>query len=126
MKNQFGKELRRARRLADLTLKQRADAGGISVAQVSGIEHGDRNPPSEKIIAKWLGMAGCAERLEEFTDLARKAMKRITVEAARGRDPEETSLVFALARQYEEDGFTEEQLDQLRKIVGKRKPGGKA
>lgn len=118
MKTPFGKELRRARRLADLTLKQLAEAGGISVAQVSGIEHGDRNPPSKQIIAKWLEMAGCAERLHEFLTLANQATKRITVEADKARGDEQTSIVFALARQYEEQGFTDDQLAQLRKIIG--------
>lgn len=120
MKTSFGKELRRARRLAELTLKQLAEAGGISVAQVSGIEHGDRNPPGRAIIAKWLEMAGCPERLKEFLTLANQATKRITVEADCARGEEQTNIVFALARQYEEQGFTDEQLAQLRKIIENR------
>ena len=99
----FGKELRRLRRSADLTLNDLATAAGCSVVYVSQIERGAKPPPSIVHISAMLKAIGCAEKFPDMVRLAIKSRKAVEFEL-KNRSPEETEMLVTLARSSDELG----------------------
>lgn len=118
----FGSVLRKTRRAAGENLETLANDAGVSIAYVSKIERGEKNPPSDEVIASWLRLLGCEERLVEFLNLARQSVKTIQV-AIKHEDPLATDVLTALARAYEDpDGAVA--WNDIQKIILRKK--GKA
>lgn len=114
MSERFGDALRRNRHDAEKTLGDVAELLGVSVVYVSDVERGNRGPFSNERIIKVAELvntdpapliaAAAAERGVFEYDIANAK----PLEAAVVRD-----LVSGLAR----GGFTDEQLEQIKKIL---------
>lgn len=103
----FGDTLRQARRGLRKTLLDLAEASNLSVTYVSQIERGERNPPDELVIRKWLAVLNCPQRLGEFVELARNTMTRVNVPLDTQRK-EANDVMMSLARRYEENTLNED------------------
>lgn len=112
----FGEELRTIRRSAKLTLLDLAEAANLSVAYVSQIERGERNPPNSAIIAVWLKQAKKLSRLKDLIELARVSQTRVSVPLDNKRS-NANSVLTALARSYEENNLGEDVWTQIHNIL---------
>ena len=114
MSNSFGDELRKSRQDAEMTLGDVAKMLGVSVVYVSDVERGNRRPFSnERIlkIAEFLDTDPApliAAAVSERGSIEYDFTKANRLEAAVVRD-----LVSGLAR----GGFTDNQLERIRKIM---------
>jgi transcriptional regulator with XRE-family HTH domain len=116
----FGNELRAIRRNAKLTLLDLAKVAGLSVAYVSQIERGERNPPNNTVIVIWLRLMKCSHRLDEFIELAKSSQTRVSVPLDNTRS-KANSVLTALARSYEENNLGEDVWTEIRTIL--ERPG---
>ena len=114
----FGNELRIVRRNAKLTLLDLAKVAQLSVAYVSQIERGERNPPDQSVIASWLTLMNCSSRLQEFLNLAKSSMTRVSVPLDNKREGA-NSVLTALARSYEANNLGEDVWMEIKKILEK-------
>ncbi|HWI27418.1 MAG TPA: helix-turn-helix transcriptional regulator [Stellaceae bacterium] len=93
----FGERLRQLRAERGISLKQMAEALGVSAAYLSALEHGRRGRPTHAIV-----VAICAQlniiwdEADELHRLARLSHPRITVDTA-GLSPAATELANLLA-----------------------------
>lgn len=121
----FGVALREARRDAKETLLSLASSTSPpqSVAFVSQVERGEKNPPSEKVISAWLQKINCGHRIKEFLDLARISVRHVQV-STKGKSPTATNVLTALARNYEEGSLPEDVWKALQKVIEKESERG--
>lgn len=116
MAGDFAHELRAARRKAKENLLTLAKAADVSIAYVSMVERGEKNPPSPEIIKKWLIALNCQARLAEFLELARTSVKSVKVSTV-GKNQLATNVLTALARSYEEENIPDDVWLQLQEIL---------
>jgi transcriptional regulator with XRE-family HTH domain len=110
----FGKELRRLRREAGLTLVDLATAASCSVVYVSQVERGDKPPPSPQHIKAMLTRIGCPEKVLSMTILAAQSRRAVEI-GLRNKSPQEADMLIALARKSEAGEITDE---VVKKILG--------
>ncbi|HEY1191895.1 MAG TPA: helix-turn-helix transcriptional regulator [Gemmata sp.] len=115
----FGEMLRRLRRDADLTLVDLAATLGVSVAYMSAIERGTRNPPSARDIQHLLVRLGCPERFTEMNRLAMAARRFIEI-PLEGSGEDVADMLMALARRREEGTITPEEAKLILGILNKQ------
>ena len=112
----FGDELRRLRREAKKSLADLADALGCSIAFVSDVERGNKNPPDAGGIRKLLATVGRPDKLGEMLVLAAQARKTIEIKV-KGKSQEEASILVALARRSDEGRLDAATLEKIRKAL---------
>jgi transcriptional regulator with XRE-family HTH domain len=124
MLRSFGSELRSARRMVQENLLALAEAAGVSVAYVSMVERGEKNPPSEEVIKKWVKILKCQHRLNEFLELARTSVKSVHV-TTNGKSYTATNVMTALARSYEADELSDDVWKAIYEEIERRTKGDK-
>ncbi len=93
----FGDRMRKLRRERGVTLKDMAEAIGVSSAYLSALEHGKRGRPSWHLIQRILTYFNIIwDEAEEVVRLARISHPRITIDTS-GLSPRATELANRLA-----------------------------
>ena len=115
MKGGFGETLRKCRQEARLYLKDVANKMGWSVVYLSDLERERRNPPSPDKIRKLAEILGVpAGILLEAASRTRKV-----VELPLEEDSRASEVALMLARSW--DGLTDEDAEEIKKILERRK-----
>jgi transcriptional regulator with XRE-family HTH domain len=109
----FGDELRRLRRAAGKSLADLADALGCSIAFVSDVERGKKNPPPLVGIRKLLVCLGQEKQLPKMLTLAAQSRKSVEITVA-NQSQDVAAMLVALARRCN-DGPVDQ--DVARKIL---------
>jgi transcriptional regulator with XRE-family HTH domain len=119
----FGEKMRKLRAARAITLKQMAEAIGVSSAYLSALEHGKRGRPGWHLIQRIIAYFNIIwDEAEEVTKLARISHPRITIDTS-GLDPLATELANRLA---DDIGKLEPQvLNELLAVLAAKKPGSK-
>jgi transcriptional regulator with XRE-family HTH domain len=93
----FGQRMRQLRAEHGVTLKEMAEALGVSPAYLSALEHGKRGRPGWHLIQRSLAFFNIIwDDAEEVVRLARISHPRITIDTA-GLNPRATELANRLA-----------------------------
>lgn len=93
----FGDRMRKLRAERGVTLKEMADAIGVSSAYLSALEHGKRGRPGWHLIQRILTFFNIIwDEAEEVVRLARISHPRITIDTS-GLNPKATELANRLA-----------------------------
>lgn len=93
----FGDRMRKLRAERGVTLKEMADAIGVSSAYLSALEHGKRGRPGWHLIQRILTFFNIIwDEAEEVVRLARISHPRITIDTS-GLNPRATELANRLA-----------------------------
>ena len=93
----FGDRMRKLRAERGVTLKEMADAIGVSSAYLSALEHGKRGRPGWHLIQRILAFFNIIwDEAEEVVRLARISHPRITIDTS-GLNPKATELANRLA-----------------------------
>ena len=93
----FGDRMRKLRAERGVTLKEMADAIGVSSAYLSALEHGKRGRPGWHLIQRILAFFNIIwDEAEEMVRLARISHPRITIDTS-GLNPKATELANRLA-----------------------------
>ena len=93
----FGERMRRLRAARGVTLKEMAEAIGVSSAYLSALEHGKRGRPGWHLIQRILEYFNIIwDEAEEVVRLARISHPRITIDTS-GLNPKATELANRLA-----------------------------
>jgi transcriptional regulator with XRE-family HTH domain len=93
----FGERMRKLRTERGITLKEMADAIGVSSAYLSALEHGKRGRPGWHLIQRILSFFNIIwDDAEEVVRLARISHPRIAIDTA-GLSPRATELANRLA-----------------------------
>jgi transcriptional regulator with XRE-family HTH domain len=121
MRKTFGRELRRLRCGAGLTLVDVADEMGWSIVYLSDIERSRRNPPSPRDIEKLLRIIGSIDMLPVMLRLAVEERKSIEIPIDRSSDVEVNDMLVALARQVGEGALDREVAKKIQELLKKQK-----
>lgn len=120
----FGDRMRKLRAERGVTLKEMADAIGVSSAYLSALEHGKRGRPGWHLIQRILTFFNIIwDDAEDVVRLARISHPRITIDTS-GLNPRATELANRLADEISRlDGAS---LDDLLAILDRKrqKPKG--
>ena len=120
----FGDRMRRLRTERGVTLKEMAEALGVSSAYLSALEHGKRGRPGWHLIQRILTYFNIIwDEADDVVRLARISHPRITIDTS-GLNPKATELANRLADEISKlDPGT---LDELLAALGKKrqKPKG--
>ena len=120
----FGDRMRKLRAERGVTLKEMAEALGVSSAYLSALEHGKRGRPGWHLIQRILAYFNIIwDEADEVVRLARISHPRITIDTS-GLNPKATELANRLADEIGKlDAAT---LDELLGLLGRRrqKPKG--
>lgn len=93
----FGDRMRKLRTERGVTLKEMAEALGVSSAYLSALEHGKRGRPGWHLIQRILAYFNIIwDEADEVVRLARISHPRITIDTS-GLDPKATELANRLA-----------------------------
>jgi transcriptional regulator with XRE-family HTH domain len=93
----FGERMRKLRAERGITLKEMADAIGVSSSYLSALEHGKRGRPGWHLIQRILSFFNIIwDDAEEVVRLARISHPRIAIDTA-GLNPRATELANRLA-----------------------------
>ena len=93
----FGDRMRKLRADRGVTLKEMADAIGVSSAYLSALEHGKRGRPGWHLIQRILTFFNIIwDEAEDVVRLARISHPRITIDTS-GLNPKATELANRLA-----------------------------
>ena len=93
----FGERMRELRRVKGVTLKDMAEAIGVSSAYLSALEHGKRGRPGWPLIQRIIAYFNIIwDDAEEVVRLARISHPRITIDTS-GLSPRATELANRLA-----------------------------
>ena len=93
----FGDRMRKLRAERGVTLKQMAEALGVSSAYLSALEHGKRGRPGWHLIQRILAYFNIIwDEADEVVRLARISHPRITIDTS-GLSPKATELANRLA-----------------------------
>ncbi|MFT3988800.1 helix-turn-helix domain-containing protein [Aestuariivirga sp.] len=93
----FGERMRKLREERHVSLKDMAEALGVSPAYLSALEHGKRGRPGWHLIQRILAYFNIIwDEAEEVVRLARISHPRITIDTA-GLSPQATELANRLA-----------------------------
>jgi transcriptional regulator with XRE-family HTH domain len=94
----FGLKLREMREARGATLRDMADAVGVSAAYLSALEHGRRPRPTPARLDQICAFFGVIwDEAEDLKDLARLSNPRVTIDTA-GLSPDATQLANRLAQ----------------------------
>ena len=115
----FGERMRKLRAERSVTLKEMAEALGVSSAYLSALEHGKRGRPGWHLIQRILAFFNIIwDEADEVVRLARISHPRITIDTS-GLNPKATELANRLA---DEIGKLDPAiLDELLATLGRRK-----
>ena len=120
----FGDRMRKLRTERGVTLKEMAEALGVSSAYLSALEHGKRGRPGWHLIQRILAYFNIIwDEADEVVRLARISHPRITIDTS-GLNPKATELANRLADEVGKlDAAT---LDELLAVLGRKrqKPKG--
>lgn len=120
----FGDRMRKLRAERNVTLKDMAEALGVSSAYLSALEHGKRGRPGWHLIQRILAYFNIIwDEADEVVRLARISHPRITIDTS-GLNPKATELANRLADEVGKlDAAT---LDELLAVLGRKrqKPKG--
>lgn len=109
----FGERLRNLRSERDVTLKQMAEAVGVSAAYLSALEHGRKGRPSWYLVQRIIAFFNIIwDDAEELVKLANISHPRIVIDTA-GLSPQATALANQLA-----DTVRELKPAELERIAG--------
>lgn len=115
----FGDRMRKLRAERGITLKEMADALGVSSAYLSALEHGKRGRPGWHLIQRILTYFNIIwDDAEEVVRLARISHPRITIDTS-GLDPKATELANRLADDVGK--LDDAALDELLAVLEKRR-----
>jgi transcriptional regulator with XRE-family HTH domain len=93
----FGERMRKLRTERGITLKQMAEALGVSSAYLSALEHGKRGRPGWHLIQRILAYFNIIwDEADEVVRLARISHPRISIDTS-GLNPKATELANRLA-----------------------------
>ncbi len=93
----FGAKLRALRAERGVSLKEMADALGVSAAYLSALEHGHRGRPTWSMIQRIIGYFNVIwDDAEELARLARISHPKVSIDTS-GLDPRATELANLLA-----------------------------
>lgn len=120
--NTYGEILRLLRRSAQKSLEELAQVANCSISFVSQVERGLKNPPADDITAKWSQLLGAENRLEELITASRNSVKRWSF-STEGKNERATSVLTALARRYEANQLSEDEIAELERCLGKKNEG---
>lgn len=120
----FGDRMRKLRAERGVTLKEMADAIGVSSAYLSALEHGKRGRPGWHLIQRILTFFNIIwDEAEEVVRLARISHPRITIDTS-GLNPRATELANRLA---DEIGKLDPaMLDELLGVLERKRPKARA
>ncbi len=115
----FGERMRKLRAERGVTLKEMAEALGVSSAYLSALEHGKRGRPGWHLIQRILAYFNIIwDEAEDVVRLARVSHPRITIDTS-GLSPKATELANRLA---DEIGKMEPAtLDEMLGLIERRK-----
>lgn len=115
----FGERMRKLRAERGVTLKEMAEAIGVSSAYLSALEHGKRGRPGWHLIQRIITYFNVIwDEAEEVVSLARVSHPRIAIDTS-GLDPRATELANRLADDIGKlDSAT---LDELVAVLDRRK-----
>ena len=115
----FGDRMRKLRAERGVTLKEMAEAIGVSSAYLSALEHGKRGRPGWHLIQRILNYFSIIwDDAEEVVRLARISHPRIAIDTS-GLNPKATELANRLADEIGKlDAAT---LDELVAVLDRRK-----
>ena len=116
MQTNIGKELRRLRREADLTLEDIGKATGFSLVYISQIERGERPVPSTQMLEKFVEKIGKPELFLQLYRLNVSSRKEILINLENKTDAE-TELFASLARESETEGISPELVAEINKLL---------
>ena len=116
----FGDRMRKLRAERGVTLKEMAEALGVSSAYLSALEHGKRGRPGWHLIQRILAYFNIIwDEADEVVRLARISHPRITIDTS-GLNPKATELANRLADDIGKlDPAT---LDELITTLGRKRP----
>lgn len=115
----FGERMRQLRDERGVTLKEMADAIGVSSAYLSALEHGKRGRPGWHLIQRILAFFNIIwDEADEVVALARISHPRITINTS-GLDPGATELANRLADDI--GRLDQPTIDELLAILDKRR-----
>lgn len=116
----FGDRMRKLRAERGVTLKDMAEALGVSSAYLSALEHGKRGRPGWHLIQRILAYFNIIwDEADEVVRLARISHPRITIDTS-GLTPKATELANRLADDIGKlDAAT---LDELLAALGRKRP----
>lgn len=119
----FGDRMRKLRAERGVTLKEMAEALGVSSAYLSALEHGKRGRPGWHLIQRILAYFNIIwDEADEVVRVARISHPRITIDTS-GLSPKATELANRLADDIGKlDSFT---LDELLVTLSKRRQKSK-
>jgi len=111
----FGQRVRRMRAERGVTLKEMAEAVGVSAAYLSALEHGKRGRPSWRLVQRIIAYFNIIwDEAEELAELARLSHPRITIDTS-GLSPEAVLLANRLAERIRR--LDEEEITRLLKAL---------
>ena len=115
----FGDRMRKLRTERGITLKEMAEALGVSSAYLSALEHGKRGRPGWHLIQRILAYFNIIwDEADEVVRLARISHPRITIDTS-GLNPKATELANRLADEVGKlDAAT---LDELLATLGRKR-----
>ena len=115
----FGDRMRKLRSERGITLKEMAEALGVSSAYLSALEHGKRGRPGWHLIQRILAYFNIIwDEADEVVRLARISHPRITIDTS-GLDPKATELANRLADEIGKIDATT--LDELRATLVRKR-----
>lgn len=116
----FGDRMRKLRAERGITLRDMAEALGVSSAYLSALEHGKRGRPGWHLIQRILAYFNIIwDEADEVVRLARISHPRITIDTS-GLSPKATELANRLADDIGKlDAAT---LDELLATLGRKRP----
>jgi len=119
----FGDRMRKLRAERGITLKDMAEALGVSSAYLSALEHGKRGRPGWHLIQRILTYFNIIwDEADEVIRLARISHPRISIDTS-GLSPKATELANRLADEIGKlDNTT---LDELLSVLGKKRQKSK-
>ena len=116
----FGDRMRKLRAERGVTLKDMADAIGVSSAYLSALEHGKRGRPGWHLIQRILTFFNIIwDEAEEVVRLARISHPRITIDTS-GLNPKATELANRLADDISK--LDPAMLDELVAVLDRKRP----
>jgi len=119
----FGDRMRKLRSERGITLKEMAEALGVSSAYLSALEHGKRGRPGWHLIQRIIAYFNIIwDEADEVVRLARISHPRITIDTS-GLSPSATELANRLADDIGKlDGTT---LEELLGALNRKRPRAK-
>jgi len=113
----FGERIRQLRQQKQVTMKEMAEAIGVSAAYLSALEHGNRGRPSWYLLQRTISYFNIIwDDAEELVKLARLSHPRITIDTS-GLSSQATELANRLADEIKD--MTDEQLHQHLQLLEK-------